>query len=1070
MFKKFLPCFVSLFMLLASTMLVAGSLIPRQSAQAMKVSEGSSAIRKSIGVGGIVTDSFQRVMASGWGNSDTGGWWTVVGSPWAWSVSQGVGSVNVGGNSVERAYLPGFKIQNVDIVEKMVLPRCNGGANCDAFILGRYSPTYNPTFYRVGIVQGAGKATMLLRAQRSDGTSLGSDLDTGLPAANGAVVWLHVEFQGANPTSVRARAWLDGTTEPSSWLLNTSDNTNAEQAAGMAGLEMHNEESTVNHIFQVESYKTTGAVIAIAMQLNPSTSGTSHWLYVVVDGEVYVYDIDNKHALISQFSIPESGKRGVGVAPKQGILYVSFCGSTNCAGSHGSLLAYDLIHNVVAWVANYSFGVDQFAVTPDGSTIYMPHGADSGQGYHTILNASNGQAIGTITTGTDGHNTIASLDGTRVYLAGHTGSNYNYAHVVNTASNQVTLNAGPAINGIRPFTVNSTNTLMFTTSTNTCGFQVLSLTTGKVLYTIPFSGSCNWTVSDAPSHGISLSPDEKRVYIMDAPLDQLEVYNISGLPSSAPVFVASVPLSSLSGSESPCQTACEHEGWVLNDLSGRYVYVGDTGNVVDTSTLSVIATLPALQNTRQVIEVDWANGVPSATSTRFGLGRASNILTPTPSSSPSPLPSPTSTVTVLPSPSPSQTQGSILARDTFQRSNQALWGTASGGQTWGADANSAGVFSIVNNSGQVSNGSGIYNAVLGPTASDAEVLFSGSMSSYSNANLGAVLRWTDTSNWYKAYISGTSLVVQKRYHNSTTLLGSVPFVATAGTSYTLRFRAVGTTLYARAWQTGTTEPASWQITVTDTTFASGYCGLRMQIASGVTASYTAFVATVPGGTLTPTPSPSPTLSPSPSPSTSPSPSVTASPSPTVGTTLAQDSFQRANQALWGTASDGQTWGADANTSSVFSMVNNTGQVSNGTTTYNAMLGPKVANAEVLFSGSMSSYSNANLGAVLRWTDTNDWYKAYINGTTLVVQKKVSGSTTIIGSTPFTASAGTSYSLRFRIVGTTLYARVWQTGMAEPNTWQITVTDTTFSSGYCGLRLQLASGVVANYTSFLATAQ
>ena len=108
---------------------------------------------------------------------------------------------------------------------------------------------------------------------------------------------------------------------------------------------------------------------------------------------------------------------------------------------------------------------------------------------------------------------------------------------------------------------------------------------------------------------------------MDAPLDQLEVYDVSGLPSTAPRFVASVPLTSLSGTESPCQTFCEREGWVLNELSGRYVYVGDTGDVVDTSTLKVVMTLPALQNTRQVVEIDWANGLVSATSTRFGLGR-----------------------------------------------------------------------------------------------------------------------------------------------------------------------------------------------------------------------------------------------------------------------------------------------------------------------------------------------------------------------------------------------------------------------------------------------------------------
>jgi hypothetical protein len=588
-------------------------------------SESYKVAALSSGKGGTAaSDSFQRTIASGWGSADRGGWWTVVGSPWSWSVSTGAGSVNVGAGGEERAYLSSFNIQNVDIVEKVVLPRCTGKTNCDAFVLGRYSPAYNPTYYRVGLVQGTGKADIFLRAQHSDGTNLVNDLDTGLPAANGAVVWLHVRFHGANPTAIRARAWLNGTAEPSTWLLNTTDSARAEQAAGMVGLRLLNEDTGADHIFQLESYQATGTAIPVNITPNPSGSATAHWLYVVDDGEVYAYEIDKNHTLVKRFPIPEAGKRGVAVAPRQGLLYISECGMNICAGKNGSLMAYNLMQDVVVWVANYSFGVDQFAITPDGSSIYMPHGADSGQGYHTIIDASDGQPTGTITTGTDGHNTIVSLDGTQVYLTGYTGSSSNYAHVVNTANDHVKLNAGPTVNGVRPFTINGKHTLMFTTSTNTCGFQVVSLITSKVLNTVTFRGSCAWTVSDAPSHGISLSPDEKRVYVMDAPLDKLEVYDVSGLPATAPRFIASVPLSSLSGSESPCQTNCEREGWVLNDLSGRYVYVGDTGDVVNTSKLSVETTLAALQNTRQVVEIDWKNGTTSSTSTRFGLGRVTS--------------------------------------------------------------------------------------------------------------------------------------------------------------------------------------------------------------------------------------------------------------------------------------------------------------------------------------------------------------------------------------------------------------------------------------------------------------
>lgn len=555
-FKKRIAFVLSFCLLVVSSMLAAGSLIPHQSAQAGESSGNATTSHAGQRIVGTpASDSFQRNVASGWSNADAGGGWTVVGSPWNWSVSAGTGHVTVGAGAEERAYLSSFTIQDVDLVEKSVLPRCTGiNTNCGAFVLGRYSPAYNPTYYRVGVVQGTGKPDIFLRAQRSDGTALGGEIDTGLPAATGAVIWLHVEFQGVNPTIIRARAWLDGMPEPSTWLLTATDSTGAEQQAGMVGLLLRNEDTGSSHIFQVEKYQATGTATLLGATANPSSSAISHWLYVVDDGQVYVYDIDNNHTLVKQFSIPVQGKRGVGVSPSRGLLYVSMCGATICAGQHGSLLAYDLVHNVVAWIANYSFGVDQFAVTPDGNTIYMPHGADSGQGYHSILDASDGKVIGTITTGTDGHNTIVSLDGTKVYLTGYTGSNFDYAHVVNTATNQATLNAGPTINGIRPFTVNGTNTLMYTTSTNTCGFQVLSLTSGKVLYTVPFGGSCTWTVSNAPSHGISLSPDEKRAYVMDAPLDQLEVYDVSGLPNAPPVFVASVQLTSLSGSEAPCQT------------------------------------------------------------------------------------------------------------------------------------------------------------------------------------------------------------------------------------------------------------------------------------------------------------------------------------------------------------------------------------------------------------------------------------------------------------------------------------------------------------------------------------
>ncbi len=142
----------------------------------------------------------------------------------------------------------------------------------------------------------------------------------------------------------------------------------------------------------------------------------------------------------------------------------------------------------------------------------------------------------------------------------------------------------------------------------------------------------------------------------------------------------------------------------------------------------------------------------------------------------------------------------------------------------------------------MSNGGAIYSAVLGPTATDAQVLFSGSMSAFSYTNLGSVLRWTNGNNWYKAYIDGNRLVVQKMVNGTTTTLGTAPFAATGGTSYSLRFQASGSTLSAKVWPTNSTEPSNWMVNATDSTFSSGRVGLRPVVQAGTTASYKSFTA------------------------------------------------------------------------------------------------------------------------------------------------------------------------------------------------------------------------------------
>ena len=184
--------------------------------------------------------------------------------------------------------------------------------------------------------------------------------------------------------------------------------------------------------------------------------------------------------------------------------------------------------------------------------------------------------------------------------------------------------------------------------------------------------------------------------------------------------------------------------------------------------------------------------------------------------------------------------------------------------------------------------------------------------------------------------------------------------------------------------------------------------------------------------------------------------------------LAQDTFQRADHAFWGVASDGQMWGADANSLPGFTTMNHSGRIINGQGAYNATLGPPSTNADVVFSGSLSSFHLANLGSVLRWQDKNDWYKAYRDGTRLLLIKNVNGTMTRLKTSLFAAQANIFYSLRFRVIGSQLMARAWPTGKAEPQNWLAMATDNTFTNGFGGLRPFVVKDVNVTITSFIET--
>jgi hypothetical protein len=153
--------------------------------------------------------------------------------------------------------------------------------------------------------------------------------------------------------------------------------------------------------------------------------------------------------------------------------------------------------------------------------------------------------------------------------------------------------------------------VVFVTKRGLLGVRVLDLRTNRTLYVTHFKGF-TWNPRfgpDPPSHGLSLAPDRPELWVLDAPNSVVHVFDVSELPGRPPQSLEDVRLSKpISGDESPCTRACGRIGSLLHSTDGRFVYVGDAGDVIDTRTRGIVVNLEALHNSRVQLEVDWVGG------------------------------------------------------------------------------------------------------------------------------------------------------------------------------------------------------------------------------------------------------------------------------------------------------------------------------------------------------------------------------------------------------------------------------------------------------------------------------
>ena len=337
----------------------------------------------------------------------------------------------------------------------------------------------------------------------------------------------------------------------------------------------------------------------------PAPRADRHNEYVFTDRGYYVYSVERHFALTQTVRISGiTGLRDAVADARGGFFYISY--------GTDHVKKWDFVHNRQVWDRTYFPGTDAGALAPGGRTLYMATGSNNPANW-LVINTSDGSLRNTIRASGDGsHNTDISLDGRYVFLGIH---NSPQLGIYNTATRTIRYVRG-LVAGVRPMAVTGRSTYAFIDQTGFFGFSVASLTSDKDLFNVRIKGFPSTSTAyvnsgaDAPSHGVALSPNERELWAMDRPNGMVHVFDLTPLPARPPRQIADIALGSMNSSEAECSRSCAKEGWVQFSRDGKYVYVGDTGAVVDAHTKRVIARLPELRNSRKHIEVDWFRGRP----------------------------------------------------------------------------------------------------------------------------------------------------------------------------------------------------------------------------------------------------------------------------------------------------------------------------------------------------------------------------------------------------------------------------------------------------------------------------
>lgn len=208
----------------------------------------------------LVTDTFSRTASGNWGNADLGGAYTLSGGSTSFSVNGTKGVITLIPAASRTALLSTTSTTTISQVSVSADKTYAGGAG-SFNLIGRRVGTSN---YAARVrVENPNLIRMYILYNETAITGASYVLPVTYTA--GMVLNIKLSVTGTSPTTVAAKVWAAGTSEPASWNLEGTDNTAEMQVAGTFGLGGQLSSSSTNNplVMTFDNYSVADTTVAV---------------------------------------------------------------------------------------------------------------------------------------------------------------------------------------------------------------------------------------------------------------------------------------------------------------------------------------------------------------------------------------------------------------------------------------------------------------------------------------------------------------------------------------------------------------------------------------------------------------------------------------------------------------------------------------------------------------------------------------------------------------------------------------------------------------------------------------